>query len=208
MPDTDFRTGTRATRQTIRFTMVRLRRAVGGSHQIPVESGVRQLPARWWAVQDSNLRHPRCKRGALTTELTARKAAEGGARPSRGRVRIRTRVVPRPGLEPGWIAPYAPQTYAYTNSATWARTISRRRCAARDSTGPPDGPEFLVPRRGFEPLHPCGHRLLKPARLPFRHLGMRSHSVIRRWRGASLSHPNIGPTDPECRSYRDPGPCS
>ncbi len=26
----------------------------------------------WWAVQDSNLRHPRCKRGALTTELTAR----------------------------------------------------------------------------------------------------------------------------------------
>ena len=30
---------------------------------------------RWWAVQDSNLRHPRCKRGALTAELTARNAA-------------------------------------------------------------------------------------------------------------------------------------
>ena len=28
-------------------------------------------PAIWWAVQDSNLRHPRCKRGALTAELTA-----------------------------------------------------------------------------------------------------------------------------------------
>ena len=30
----------------------------------------------WWAVQDSNLRHPRCKRGALTAELTARNAAK------------------------------------------------------------------------------------------------------------------------------------
>ena len=25
----------------------------------------------WWAVRDSNSRHPRCKRGALPTELTA-----------------------------------------------------------------------------------------------------------------------------------------
>src|SRR5262249_38230888 len=25
----------------------------------------------WWAVRDSNPRHPRCKRGALPTELTA-----------------------------------------------------------------------------------------------------------------------------------------
>jgi len=76
----------------------------------------------WWAVQDSNLRHPRCKRGALTAELTARAATVGVAQgPPRGRIGIRTRVVPRPGLEPGWIAPYAPQTYAYTNSATWAR---------------------------------------------------------------------------------------
>ena len=37
------------------------------------------LRRKWWAVQDSNLRHPRCKRGALTAELTARKAAGGRA---------------------------------------------------------------------------------------------------------------------------------
>src|SRR5579884_790389 len=29
----------------------------------------------------------------------------------------------------------------------------------------------LVPREGFEPSRPCGHRFLRPARLPFRHLG-------------------------------------
>lgn len=28
----------------------------------------------WWAVRDSNSRHPRCKRGALPTELTAHRA--------------------------------------------------------------------------------------------------------------------------------------
>jgi hypothetical protein len=42
------------------------------------------------------------------------------------RYRPTEKVVPRPGLEPGWIAPYAPQTYAYTNSATWARELPRR----------------------------------------------------------------------------------
>ena len=147
--------------------------------------GNRRFPAygNWWAVQDSNLRRPRCKRGALTTELTARGANStatgrtgeaGASRASRRPVsearsrqqryeppgsrqrpppslassglgggehrseqarmpvsETRSRqqryepsgkLVPRPGLEPGWIAPYAPQTYAYTNSATWART--------------------------------------------------------------------------------------
>lgn len=32
-------------------------------------------PRHWWAVTDSNRRHPRCKRGALPTELTAPGAA-------------------------------------------------------------------------------------------------------------------------------------
>lgn len=27
---------------------------------------------KWWALRDSNPRHPRCKRGALPTELSAR----------------------------------------------------------------------------------------------------------------------------------------
>jgi hypothetical protein len=29
------------------------------------------LASRWWAVTDSNRRHPACKAGALPTELTA-----------------------------------------------------------------------------------------------------------------------------------------
>ena len=28
-----------------------------------------------------------------------------------------------------------------------------------------------MPRGGFEPTRPFGHRLLRPARIPFRHLG-------------------------------------
>ena len=30
---------------------------------------------------------------------------------------------------------------------------------------------FSVPEVGVEPTHPCGHRILNPARLPFRHSG-------------------------------------
>ena len=40
-----------------------------------IEAARVTTPGKWWAVQDSNLRHPRCKRGALTAELTARTAA-------------------------------------------------------------------------------------------------------------------------------------
>src|SRR5947209_6230143 len=29
----------------------------------------------------------------------------------------------------------------------------------------------MVPRAGVEPARPCGHRFLRPTRLPFRHLG-------------------------------------
>jgi hypothetical protein len=35
---------------------------------------------RWWAVRDSNPRHPRCKRGALPTELTALACHQHGSR--------------------------------------------------------------------------------------------------------------------------------
>ena len=31
---------------------------------------------KWWAMRDSNSRHPRCKRGALPTELIALREAE------------------------------------------------------------------------------------------------------------------------------------
>src|SRR5207248_11499018 len=46
---------------------------------------------RWWAVRDSNSRHPRCKRGALPTELTARygrSIAPAGATLKRVRLRL------------------------------------------------------------------------------------------------------------------------
>ena len=29
----------------------------------------------------------------------------------------------------------------------------------------------IVPKVGLEPTHPCGHRILNPTRLPFRHFG-------------------------------------
>ena len=48
----------------------------------------------WWAVRGSNPRPPRCKRGALPTELTARVWLRPVAVSRRD-------VVPRPGLEPG-----------------------------------------------------------------------------------------------------------
>ena len=35
-----------------------------------------QKERKWWAMTDSNRRHPRCKRGALPTELIARREAE------------------------------------------------------------------------------------------------------------------------------------
>src|SRR5918992_3789723 len=72
-------------------------------------------------------------------------------------------VVPRPGLEPGWVSPYAPQTYAYTNSATWASRV--------------------VPREGLEPTRPCGHMVLNHARLPIpppRHARTRTEVRVRR----------------------------
>ena len=33
------------------------------------------------------------------------------------------------------------------------------------------GITFLVPKVGLEPTRPCGHWILNPARLPFRHFG-------------------------------------
>ena len=35
-------------------------------------------PKWWWAMRDSNPRHPRCKRGALPAELIARLRNDGG----------------------------------------------------------------------------------------------------------------------------------
>ena len=59
-----------------------------GSGGIPVQKKSPSPPADhsalsvdrrggWWAVRGSNSRHPRCKRGALPTELTARPRGAG-----------------------------------------------------------------------------------------------------------------------------------
>ncbi len=37
-------------------------------------------------------------------------------------------VVPRPGIEPGWIAPLVFETSASTDSAIWAWRALKRRC--------------------------------------------------------------------------------
>lgn len=36
----------------------------------------RRIFEKWWAMTDSNRRHPRCKRGALPTELIARRVLQ------------------------------------------------------------------------------------------------------------------------------------
>ena len=39
-----------------------------------------------------------------------------------------------------------------------------------------------IPKEGLEPTRPCGHRILSPARLPFRHFGLNHKSRISRER--------------------------
>lgn len=68
------------------------------------------------------------------------------------------------GLEPPLLAKYAPQAYAYTNSAT-----------------SPNLSYFTinVPRRGLEPPSPCEHSVLNTACLPFHHLGIKLFIIYR-----------------------------
>lgn len=47
-------------------------RLLAGGYWRAVIGGRLLVGGCWWAVKDSNLRHPRCKRGALPAELTAR----------------------------------------------------------------------------------------------------------------------------------------
>src|SRR6185312_7494416 len=54
-----------------------------------------QCEAGWWAMTDSNRRHPRCKRGALPTELIA---------PRRSGELTQKRQRPPQGRPPGFIA--------------------------------------------------------------------------------------------------------
>ena len=37
---------------------------------------------------------------------------------------------------------------------------------------------LLVPEPGFEPGRHCGHGILSPLRLPFRHSGVRADSIV------------------------------
>src|SRR6056297_3147082 len=77
--------------------------------------GCALAPAAWWAVRGSNSRHPRCKRGALPTELTAR-AVRLGER-ARGVNRARRRSDETDPARPGR-ASARPDTVAGASSDT------------------------------------------------------------------------------------------
>ena len=69
-------------------------------------------------------------------------------------------LVPGTGLEPALLAKYAPETYASTNSATWA-LIS-----------------FFVPRTRLELAPPYGDYPLKVACLPIPPPGLANHVFL------------------------------
>ena len=52
--------------------------------------------------------------------------------------------VPRPGIEPGWVAPLVFETSASTDSAIWAMVFAKERAASKNL-------QLLVPRPGIEP---------------------------------------------------------
>jgi hypothetical protein len=200
-------------------------------------------------VQDSNLRRPRCKRGALTTELTARRANSRASQPDCERGLHRSRLVQGNPEDPSRGPPTsladAEQGSGEHRSEQAQMPVSEERsrqrsyapsgkvgwCPGRDLNPdgslhtplkrtripiPPPGHEgyvrrmspfarSMVPRRGFEPLQPCGHWLLKPARLPIPPPRRAQRRAIRRWRGASLAHPNIDPRDRQSASPHGPG---
>ena len=53
-------------------------------------------------------------------------------------------LVPRPGIEPGWVAPLVFETSASTDSAIWAMVFAKERAASKNL-------QLLVPRPGIEP---------------------------------------------------------
>jgi hypothetical protein len=93
----------------------------------------------WWAVQDSNLRHPRCKRGALTTELTAREAA------------VAAQAASRP-------------VSRFAQAASRPRVSGRGWCPGRDLN--PDGLLHTPLKRTRIPIPPPGHELCHGASAP------------------------------------------
>ena len=53
-------------------------------------------------------------------------------------------LVPRPGIEPGWVAPLVFETSASTDSAIWAMVFAKERAASMNL-------QLFVPRPGIEP---------------------------------------------------------
>ena len=64
---------TRKFMQELRFGRV-WERVVSGQFRLAYCYPSTFTKGEWWAMTDSNRRHPRCKRGALPTELIARRA--------------------------------------------------------------------------------------------------------------------------------------
>ena len=57
-------------------------------------NNINEIILRWWAVTDSNRRHPACKAGALPTELTALVRDLYRRRARRGKHSMRKTVAP------------------------------------------------------------------------------------------------------------------
>jgi hypothetical protein len=155
-----------------------------------------QLTRAGWAMRDSNPRHPRCKRGALTNWANC---------PLR-RIFI-LKNVPGRGLEPPWITSQPPQDCASTISPpglfSWKAIICQSACAEKRclrllriwahfsrscGTRCADfhlrfksnqiyfdfcrkATKIKMCREEDLNLHGLLHTYLKRARLPFRHLG-------------------------------------
>ena len=45
-------------------------------------------------------------------------------------------LVPRPGIEPGWVAPLVFETSASTDSAIWAMVFAKERAASKKLAAP------------------------------------------------------------------------
>ena len=112
---------------------------VGNAGRSPIETGADVADVGWWAVQDSNLRHPRCKRGALTAELTAREAA------------VAAQAASRP-------------VSCFAQAASRPRVSGRGWCPGRDLN--PDGLLHTPLKRTRIPIPPPGHEHCRDASAP------------------------------------------
>ena len=84
-------------------------RAVPNGVKLMLKPSDSHLSGGFNVVQSNSVVQMLCKKKALTLIFNE----------------LRLLYVPRTGVEPALLSKYAPETYASTNSATWARGVSR-----------------------------------------------------------------------------------